>query len=215
MTTIQPEQPMDEEARELERTWRSPAGFFGWFTHVNQTSIGKRFIVTGFVFFLLGGILALLMRWQLASPESTFLSPEAYNQIFTMHGITMMFLFAIPIMEGFAIYIVPMMLGTRDMCFPRLNAFGYYIYLIAGVGMYASLLLGMAPDAGWFSYPPLSSASFSPGYGMDFYTTVITFMEISAIVAAIELIATIFKCKAPGMSLNRMPLFVWAILVMS
>lgn len=215
MTTVQPAPPLDEEARELEKTWQSPPGFFGWFTHVNQTSIGKRFIVTGFIFFLLGGMLALLMRWQLSSPENTFLSPEVYNQIFTMHGITMMFLFAIPIMEGFAIYIVPMMLGTRDMCFPRLNAFGYYIYLIAGVGMYASLLLGMAPDAGWFSYPPLSSASFSPGYGMDFYTTVITFMEISALVAAIELIATIFKCKAPGMSLNRMPLFIWAILVMS
>jgi cytochrome c oxidase subunit I+III len=205
----------DAEEKMLYETWRSPPGFMGWFSHVNQTSIGKRFIVTGFVFFLLGGLLAALMRFQLAFPENDFLSPEAYNQIFTMHGITMMFLFAIPIMEGFAIYIVPMMLGTRDMAFPRLNAFGYYVYLIAGVGMYASLLLGMAPDVGWFSYTPLSNAEFSPGKGMDFYTTVITFMEISALVAAVELIATIFKCKAPGMSLNRMPLFVWAILVMS
>ncbi len=205
----------DAEGVQLWRTWVSPAGFFGWFTHVNQTSIGRRFIITGFVFLLLGGILAGLMRIQLAFPENDFLDAETYNQVFTMHGITMMFLFAIPIMEGFAIYFVPMMLGTRDMAFPRLNAFGYYIYLLAGVTMYASLLLGIAPDAGWFSYPPLADARHSPGPGVDFYTTVITFMEISALVAAVELIVTILKQRAPGMSLSRMPLFVWAILVMS
>jgi cytochrome c oxidase subunit I+III len=204
-----------EETRLLTEVWRSPPGFFGWFTHVNQTSIGKRFIITGFTFFILGGVLALLMRIQLSSPENDFLSPGLYNQLFTMHGITMMFLFAVPIMEGFAIYIVPLMLGTRDMSFPRLNAFGYYVYLIAGVTMYLALFLGMAPAAGWFAYPPLAEAEHSPGMGMDFYATVITFMDISALVAAVELIATIFKQRAPGMSLNRMPLFVWAILVMS
>lgn len=205
----------DPATRQLHDVWLSPPGFFGWFTHVNQTSIGKRFIATGFIFFLLGGALALLMRLQLAVPENDFLGPQAYNQIFTMHGITMMFLFAIPIMEGFAIYIVPLMLGTRDMAFPRLNAFGYYVYVIGGIMMYGALILQIAPDAGWFSYPPLSDDEYSPGLGLDFYTTVVTFMEISALVAAVELIATIFKCKAPGMALNRMPLFVWAILVMS
>ncbi|WAK03942.1 cytochrome c oxidase subunit I [Methylobacter sp. YRD-M1] len=204
-----------EETRLLTEVWRSPPGFFGWFTHVNQTSIGKRFIITGFVFFVLGGLLAALMRIQLSAPENNFLPPDLYNQIFTMHGITMMFLFAVPIMEGFAIYIVPLMLGTRDMSFPRLNAFGYYVYLIAGVAMYLALFLGMAPAVGWFAYPPLADARYSPGMGVDFYATVITFMEISALAAAVELIATIFKQRAPGMSLNRMPLFVWAVLVMS
>ena len=210
-----PDPAYDAETRQLEQTWASPPGFFAWFTHVNQTNIGMRFIVTGFVFFLLGVILALLMRWQLAVPENTVMGPELYNQIFSMHGITMMFLFAIPVMEGVAVYIIPLMLGTRDMTFPRLNAFGYWIYLIAGIMMYIALFLNIAPDAGWFSYPPLAGAAFSPGLGLDFYTTVITFMEISALVAAIELIATIFKCKVPGMSLNRMPIFVWSILVMS
>lgn len=204
-----------EEIRLLTEVWRSPPGFFGWFTHVNQTSVGKRFIITGFVFFILGGVLALLMRLQLATPENEFLNPDLYNQIFTMHGITMMFLFAVSIMEGFAIYIIPLMLGTRDMSFPRLNAFGYYVYLIAGAAMYLSLFLGMAPAVGWFAYPPLADAKHSPGMGVDFYATVVTFMEISALVAAVELIVTIFKQRAPGMSLNRMPLFVWSILVMS
>ena len=108
----------DQRAQQLHDVWSSPPGFFGWFTHVNQTSVGKRFIIAGFIFFLLGGLLAALMRLQLAVPENDFLGPELYNQIFTMHGITMMFLFAIPVMEGFAIYIVPLMLGTRDMVFP-------------------------------------------------------------------------------------------------
>ena len=205
----------DEETQRLTAVWRSPPGFFGWFTHVNHTKIGMRFIVTGFVFFLLGGALAVLMRIQLAFPQHQFLDADTYNQIFSMHGITMMFFFAVPIMEGFGIYIVPLMLGTRDMAFPRLNAFGYYVYLIAGITLYLALFLGMAPAVGWFSYPPLADAMHSPGRGVDFYTTVITFMEVSALVAAVELIATIFKLRAPGMSLNRMPLFVWAILVMS
>lgn len=113
-----PDPAYDAETRQLEQTWASPPGFFAWFTHVNQTNIGMRFIVTGFVFFLLGVILALLMRWQLAVPENTVMGPELYNQIFSMHGITMMFLFAIPVMEGVAVYIIPLMLGTRDMTFP-------------------------------------------------------------------------------------------------
>ena len=209
---------VDESAAEtarLERTWASPSGFPGWFMPVNQRVIGKRFIVTAFVFFALAGVQALLMRAQLAQPENTLLTAELYNQLMTVHGTVMMFFFAVPVMEGFAIYIVPLMLGTRDMAFPRLNAFGYYLYLIAGITIYVFTFMSLAPDTGWFSYVPLALKTYSPTMGVDMWATVITFFEISALVAAVEMIATIFKQRAPGMSLNRMPLFVWAALVMS
>jgi len=200
---------------QLRKTWRSPAGLLAWFTQVNHTQIGVRFIVTSLVFFILGGILALLMRLQLVAPENTLMGPELFNQLFTMHGTTMMFFFAVPAMEGLGIYLIPLMIGTRDMCFPRLNAFGYYVYLFAGMTLYGSLFLGLAPDAGWFSYVPLANIDYSPGLGVSFWTTMITFIEISALTAAVELIVTILKQRAPGMSLNKMPLFVWSILVMS
>jgi cytochrome c oxidase subunit I+III len=200
---------------ELARVWQQDPGFFGWLTVVNHKNIGLRFIATGFAMFVLAGLLALLMRLQLAWPQLNIISPQVYNQVFTMHGTTMMFLFAVPIMEGIGIYLVPLMLGARDMAFPRLNAFGYWVYLIAGITLYVSLILGIAPDAGWFNYVPLASREFSPGLNIDFYATLITFLEVSALVAAVELIATVFKCRAPGMTLNRMPLFVWSQLVMS
>ncbi|MCW5978494.1 MAG: cytochrome c oxidase subunit I [Bryobacteraceae bacterium] len=180
---------------------------------VNQREIGKRFIVTAFGFFIAAGILALLMRVQLAHPRLEFLSPDLYNQFFTMHGVTMMFLFAIPVMEGMAIYLAPLMIGTRDMALPRLNAFGYYVFLLGGLLLYAGFAVGLAPDVGWFAYPPLAGAEYSPTLRADFYATLIAFIEVAALVAAVELVVTIFKQRAPGMSLNRMPLFVWAILV--
>lgn len=205
--------PASPEAARLDRAWYSPLGFYGWFTQVNHRMIGRRFIVTSFIFFLMSGIESLLLRTQLAVPENDFLTPDHYNQLFTMHGSTMMFFFAVPMMEGLGIYLVPLMIGTRDMAFPRLNAFGYYVYLIAGVSLYAAGFLGHAPDGGWFAYVPLTLKQFSPGLGMDFWATMITFIEISALVAAVELIVTVFKQRAPGMSLNRMPPFVWAMLV--
>ena len=200
---------------QLDRTWASPPGFVGWFSHVNHRNIGRRFIVTAFAFFLLGGVQALLMRLQLAAPENGVVDADSYRQLFTMHGTTMMFFFAVPVMEGFAIYLLPLMIGTRDMAFPRLNAFGYYVYLIGGVVLYAAFFLGFGPDAGWFSYVPLANREFSPGLRVDFWATMVTFIEVSALVAAVELIATIFKLRAPGMTLNRMPLFVWSVLVMA
>jgi cytochrome c oxidase subunit I+III len=203
------------EREMLDRTWDSPRGFLGWFAHVNHRSIGRRFIITAFIFFILAGLQALVMRLQLASPDGTLVDPDTYQQLFTMHGTTMMFFFAVPVMEGFAMYLVPLMIGTRDMAFPRMNAFGYYVYLIAGIVLYVAFFLGMAPDAGWFSYPPLALRSFSPGLRVDFWATMVTFIEVSALVAAVEMIVTIFKQRAPGMTLNRMPLFVWAVLVMS
>lgn len=199
----------------LEQTWQSPSGLVGFFTAVNHRSIGARYIATGLIFFILAGIASLLMRIQLAVPENRFLDPELYNQLFTMHGTTMMFLFAVPIMEGIGIYLVPLMIGARDMAFPKLNAFGYFVYLISGVLIWLSLLFGSAPDGGWFAYVPLTGPRYSPGLGIDIYATIITFLEVAALVASIELIITILFMRAPGMSINRMPLLVWAILVMS
>jgi cytochrome c oxidase subunit I+III len=197
----------------LTRVWDRPAGIIGWLSQVNHKAIGVRFIVTAFAMFGLAGVGAILMRVQLAQPNLNILSPEAYNQLMTMHGTTMMFLFAVPVVEGFGIYLVPLMIGARDMAFPRLNAFGYWVFLLAAITLYFGLFTGDAPDGGWFNYVPLSTREFSPGLGIDYWTAAITFLEIAALVAAVELIVTIFKMRAPGMSLNRMPIFVWAILV--
>lgn len=209
------DEPVPHEFETLEKTWLSPPGFLGWFTHVNHTSIGLRYIVTSFIFFLLAGLLALVMRLQLASPLNDILDPETYHQVMTVHGTSMMFLFAIPAVEGVAIYFAPLMIGARDMAFPRLNAFGYYVYLIGGVVFFCSLFLGIAPNAGWFNYVPLAGPTFSEGYGIDIWTTMITFIEVSALTAAVELAATILKLRAPGISIDRMPIFVWSVLVMS
>ncbi len=207
--------PEESERQVLERTWQRPRGFVGWLSNVHHQAIGTRFIVTAFIFFLFGGILALLMRFQLARPESRFLGPDLYNQIFTMHGTTMMFLFAVPMMEGMGVYLVPLMVGTRNIAFPRLNAFSYYLFLFGGIMLYVAFLLNVGPDVGWFSYVPLAGPEFAPGKRADFWAQMITFTEVSALAVAVELIVTIFQLRAPGMSLNRIPLFVWSMLVMS
>jgi cytochrome c oxidase subunit I len=207
--------PEEEEHRLLDKTWGDKPGLWGWLTSTNHKSIGKRFIITAFIFFVLGGILAVLMRIQLARPENTFLGPDIYNQIFTMHGTTMMFLFAIPVMEAFGVYLVPLMLGTRNVAFPRLAAFSYWIYLFGGITLYTFFILNIGPDMGWFSYVPLAGPEFSPGKRVDIWSQLINFTEISALAASIELIVTTFKMRAPGISLHRIPVFVWAMLVMS
>jgi cytochrome c oxidase subunit 1/cytochrome c oxidase subunit I+III len=199
----------------LERTWSRPHTFVGWLTDVSHRSLGIRYIVTGGVFFALAGLAALVLRTQLAVPENELLGPERYDQVFTMHGATMMFLFAVPIMEGFAVYLVPLMIGSREISFPRLNAFGYWLYLIGGSALWVGFLLGVGPDAGWFAYPPLSSAGFSAGVNLDLYSLAVPLVELAGIVTAIELLVTILTHRAPGMSLNRMPLFVWSVLVMA
>src|SRR5215207_1954217 len=206
---------MAREKEELERTWAPPRGLRGWFTDTDHKSIAMRYIVTAFVFFVLGGIEAALMRIQLARPDSHFLSPDQYNQIFTVHGTTMMFLFAVPIMTALGIYLVPLMVGSRDVAFPRLNLYGYFVYLIGGILLYAGFMLNTGPDAGWFAYVPLSGPAYSPGKRVDVWAQMITFTEISALAGAIIVIGTVFKMRAPGMTLNRLPLFVWAQLVTS
>jgi cytochrome c oxidase subunit 1 len=207
--------PVDIEAHEeLLRTWspRRP-GFLGWFTEIGHQGIGRRFIFTAFVWFALGGLLAALMRIQLWKPNNTFLSSDQYNQIFTLHGITMMFLFAVPIMEATAIYIVPLMIGSRALAFPRLNAYAYYLFLFGGIMVYVAFFLNMAPDTGWFSYVPLSNPEFAPGKRVDVWAQLVNFTEISALAVAIEIVVTILKHRAPGMSIHRMPLYIWSMLV--
>lgn len=198
--------------KSFDAEWQSPSGFRS-LTAVNHTVVGKRFMITGALYFLLGGILAMLIRAQLATPGDNFMSHNTYNQVFTMHGTVMMFLFAIPIIEGFAFYLIPKMLGARDLAFPRLSAFGYFCYLFGGLMLLGGLFVGMAPDSGWFMYPPLSSEIYSPGKNSDFWLLGITFVEISALAAGVELTASILKIRTAGMSLRRMPLFAWAILV--
>ena len=210
------DRPPDTAAHDrLERVWRERRGVMGWLSATTHQEIGKRYILTAFFFLLLGGVEALLMRLQLAVPENTVLGPLRYNQTFTMHGTTMMFLFAVPVMEGMGVYLVPLMLGTRNVAFPKLNAFGYWMYLAGGLFLYIAALTNTLPDAGWFAYPPLSGPQFSPGKGVDVWAQMITFTEISAMCVAVELIVTILRMRAPGMSLNRMPLFCWSMLVQS
>jgi len=203
------------QARLLEVTWRDPGGIWGWFTTVDHKVLARRYIVTAFLMFIAGGLEAAMMRMQLARPENTLLGPDRYNQIFTVHGTTMMFLFAVPIMTAMGLYFVPLMVGARSIAFPRLNAFGYYTYVVGVVFMYVSLFINMGPDAGWTSYPPLSGPAYSPGHRIDVWAQVVTFTEIAALAAAVNIIVTAFKMRAPGMSLNRMPLFVWAQVVVS
>jgi cytochrome c oxidase subunit I+III len=212
----QPPPPYEDEERtrrELEVTWAQPPGLWNWIRSVDHKSVAKRYIVTAFGFFVLAGLQAATMRAQLSRPENHVLGPDAYNQFFTVHGVTMMFLFAVPIMEAMGLYFVPLMIGARNVAFPRLNAYGYWVYLAGGLFLYIAFFLNTGPDVGWFGYVPLSGPEFSPGKRADVYAQSITFTEIAALVGAVELIVTTFKNRAPGMTLNRMPLFVWAMLV--
>jgi cytochrome c oxidase subunit I+III len=198
----------------LTRVWSPPASVIGRLSATQQSVVGLRMIVTGIVFLLIGGVLALLMRTQLAVAENDLISAKLFNELFTMHGTTMMFLFAVPIAEAFGNYMVPYMIGARDMAFPRATAFGYWCYLFGGILIYSSFFVGSVPDAGWTSYVPLAGPEFS-GRGVDFWLLGTTFIEISTIAASIEIIVSILKLRAPGMSLNRMPVFAWALLTMA
>lgn len=190
-------------------------GWKRWLTTVNHKDIGILYIVTAFVFFLVGGIEALIVRIQLGTPNNTFVSPEVYNQVFTMHGTTMIFLFVMPIMAGFGNYLVPIMLGARDMAFPRLNAFSFWIFLFGGLVLYSSFLLGGAPGDGWFAYAPLTSGQFSPSHGMDFWVLGILLTGVGSTAGALNFVVTILNMRAPGMTFSRMPLFVWQMTVVA
>ncbi|MDB4943362.1 MAG: ctaD, partial [Labilithrix sp.] len=189
--------------------------FYAWMTSTEATSIGLRTIVTAVAFLFFGGALAMLMRIQLARPLMGFMGPDRYNQVFTTHGTTMMFLFAVPMMQGLALYFVPLMVGAKNVAFPRLAALAYWLYLIGGVFLVVSLLLNTGPDAGWFAYVPLSGPEHSPGKRVDTWAQLITFTELSSLAMAVNVIVTILKHRTPGMSLDRMPIFVWAELVIA
>ncbi len=192
-----------------------------WLMTTDHKKIGLMYITTGFFFFLAGGLEALLIRTQLAVPNGKVLTPEMYNQIFTMHGVTMIFLFVMPTLTGFGNYIVPLMIGARDMAFPRLNAFGYWIVLFGGLFINSSFLFGAAPNGGWFNYAPLNELTTAcgnavmctPGVNEDFWALGILLLGISSIAGSLNFVVTILKMRAPGMTINRMPLFTWMTLV--
>lgn len=201
-----------QETSQLEGIWKAPQGW-ARITAVNNTIIGVWFVGAAILFFLLAGILALLMRAQLAFPMANVLPQETYNQAFTMHGTVMMFLFAVPAVEAVAVLLLPQMLGARELPFPRLSAYAFWIYLIGGLGFFASIFFGVAPDGGWFMYPPLTDKTHSPGPNADFWLLGIGFIEISAIAGAIEIIVGVLRTRAVGMTLDKMPLFAWGMLV--
>jgi len=202
------------EIEKLRAVWKTPKGL-RFFSSVNNVNIGLLYICTALLFFVLAGILGVMIRAQLALPDSELIAAGTYNQIFTMHGTVMMFLFAIPIVEAIAVYLLPGMLGARDLPFPRLSAYAYWAYTIGGLAFFCTLFFGLAPDGGWFMYPPLTSKEFSPGVNADFWLLGIGFIEISAIAGAIEIIIGILFTRAPGMTLRRMPIYVWSMLVVA
>jgi cytochrome c oxidase subunit I+III len=199
------------QAARLLETWASPKGWRYW-SDVNNSSVGVWYTGATLFFLLFAGVLALLMRLQLAVPGNTFLSAETYNQAFTVHGSVMMFLFAIPVFEAIAILLLPQMTGARDLPFPRLSAFGFWAFLIGGLFLSGSILFDAAPRGGWFMYPPLTS-SYQTGIGADLWLLGFSFIEIAAIAAAVEMIVGALKCRPPGMRVNLMPLYVWYVLV--
>jgi cytochrome c oxidase subunit 1/cytochrome c oxidase subunit I+III len=202
-----------EHIERLERVWTERPGVLGWLTTTDHKRIGIMYFFTALAFFAAGGVEALLIRTQLIGPNGHVLSPAAFDEAFTMHGITMIFLFVIPMTTGaFGNYLLPLLIGARDMAFPRMNAVSYWIYVASGLFVYIGLVTGHAPNAGWFDYVPLASRSHDPGMNIDFYALGLIFNGISSIAAAINIIVTTFKLRAPGMSLNRMPLFCYAFL---
>ncbi len=202
-------------APRLQRIWETRAGWIGALASVDHKSIGKRYLVTSFIFLILGGLEAAVMRAQLAQPNQTLLTPEQYNQLFTMHGVTMIFLYALPVLSGFSNFLWPLLLGSRDMAFPRLNAFSYWIFLFSGLFLYGSFPLGKAPDAGWFNYVPYASLDFNPGINIDLYALGMVMLGISTTVGSINFIVTLIRTRAPGMSINRVPILIWGTLTAS
>ncbi|MTH79924.1 cytochrome c oxidase subunit I [Paracoccus aestuariivivens] len=198
------------QAKRLRKAWETPRGW-RHVTAVNNTHVGKWYAMTALAFMLGAGVLALLMRIQLAVPENGFLDSDRFNQFFTMHGSAMMFLFAVPMFEAISILLLPALLGTRDMPFPRLSAYGYWCFLIGGIFVLGSVLFDAAPSSGWFMYPPL--ATESEGIGADIWLLGLSFIEVASIAAAVELIVGVIKCRPPGMRINLMPLYAWYVLV--
>ncbi len=186
-----------------------PSGLWSWITTVDHKRIGILYGATAFVFFLMGGIEALLLRIQLGRPDNTFLSPELYNQLFTMHGTTMIFLAVMPLSAMFFNFFIPLLIGARDVAFPRLNAFSYWVFLLGGLFLNAGFLFGAAPNQGWFGYANLTSNQYSPGLNVDFWMLGLQILGIASLAAGVNFFVTVLNMRAPGMKLMRMPMFVW------
>lgn len=199
----------------LTELWETPKGLYGWFATVDHKTLGIRYLMTAFAFLIIGGVEALLMRIQLTRANMAFLTPEMYDQIFTMHGLTMILWYASPILTGFSVYLVPLMIGARDIAYPRLNSFTYWSFLFSGILLYIAPCIGQAPHAGWFAYMPYTDIRFSPSHGMDFYATALILLTISTTAAAGNNIVTILRFRAPGMAISKMPLFLYSTLTIS
>ncbi len=196
----------------LHEMWASEPGIRGWLSTVDHKEIGVMYLATAFAFLLAGGIEALLMRLQLAGPNQHLFTPEQYNELFSMHGNTMIFWYAFPVLSGFSNYLWPLLLGSRDMAFPRLNAFSYWVFLASGIFLYCSFAVGAAPNDGWFNYPPYASKQFNPGPNIDFYLLGLIFLGISFTAGGINFVVTTLRTRCPGMSLNRFPIVIWGTL---
>jgi cytochrome c oxidase subunit I len=196
------------QIEKLER-FEQHAGMLKWVASVDHKQIAVMYMLTSLFFFLVGGVEALLMRWQLAKPQNHFLTPEAYNQLFTLHGTTMIFLVAVPALLAFGNYFIPLQIGASDIAFPRLNAMSYWLFLFGGVLLYGSILAGNAPDMGWFSYAPLSEKPYSSLGGVDYWALGLLVIGIGTVSTAINFLVTIAALRAPGMSFKRLPLFTW------
>jgi len=196
----------------LEEMWESAPGLRGWLSTVDHKEIGIMYLVTAFAFLVAGGIQALIMRLQLAGPDQHLLTPEQYNELFSMHGNTMIFWYAFPVLSGFSNYFWPLLLGARDMAFPRLNAFSYWVFLASGIFLYCSFAVGAAPNDGWFNYPPYASREFNPGPNIDFYLLALIFFGISLTAGGINFVVTSLRTRCPGMSVNRFPVVIWGTL---
>jgi cytochrome c oxidase subunit 1/cytochrome c oxidase subunit I+III len=211
--------PTPAAAARMERLatmWEARPGILGWLTTTDHKRIGLLYFWTTLLLFAAGGAEALTMRTQLAQPNLHLVGPATYDELLTMHGLTMIFFFIIPMTTGaFGNYLLPLMIGARDMAFPRMNALSYWIFLGSGIFIYISLAMNQAPNAGWFNYVPLASRQFDPGHNIDWYCLGIIFNGISSTLTAAQFIATIFKSRAPGMSFNRIPLFCFAFLAAS
>jgi len=216
-TATETRTPVPVRTPVLLRRPKKTTGVWSWFTTIDHKKIGILYACTALVFFVLGGLEALLIRLQLAQPNGNVLTASQYNQLFTMHGTTMVFLLGMPLSVAFANYFVPLMIGARDVAFPRLNAFGYFGFVLGGAFLYSSFLLGGAPNGGWFGYTPLTSTPISlgalPGRGPDFWTVGLVILGIASTTGAINIIVTALNMRAPGMTLMRMPVFVWMMLV--
>ena len=199
----------------LDHLFDPTAGLRSWLSTVDHKKLGILYIVTAMAFLMIGGLEALALRMQLAFPSQTVLGPDAFNQLFTMHGITMIFLYALPVLTGISVYIWPLLLGTRDLAFPRANSFSYWTYLFAGLFLYSTFPLGLAPNNGWFNYVPYSGLKWNPGPGMDVFALGMVMLGVSTTVSSMNFVVTLARLRAPGMSVNRMPIFVWGTVTAS